>query len=295
VEITSADTAEVEDLVDLICARTPDAARSDVAWMWASPEECPDLQTLVARDDDGTLLGLGRITSPVLLPPTWAVVNATVSRAAEGRGAGGALFRGLLERRRDGIEQLRVTVDATDERALAIARHWGFEDVQTSIESMLDLSDPGRLPAPDPGDGVTLEDVSSYEFADRGAVEAMLLASQTHPEAQQGVVSTLDDLALNTRTAPVAVLARVGGVPAGIVAGAVEEGVLFIAYTGVDPRFRGHGLARLLKQRAHLDGAALGATSTRTNNAEHNGGIRRVNRELGYEVVRSLVRMRRVL
>ncbi|MDO9456605.1 GNAT family N-acetyltransferase [Nocardioides sp.] len=294
VELTEGEPAEVPALVDLICARVPKAPRAEVAWMWSSPAECPDLVTLVARDANGTPLGVGRLTTPVLLPRSWAVINATVARAAEGTGVGAALYAGLLARVRDDVDQLRVTVDADDERSVAIAGHWGFEVVQVSIESELDLV-ATPLPAPAPGDGVVLEDATTFTFADHDAVAAMLLASQTNPEAVAGMVADLDDLRRGGGDAPVAVLARVDGSPAGITVGRVEDARLFIDYTGVDPAFRGHGLALLLKQQAHLDAVALGATSSRTNNAEHNTGIRRVNADLGYQVGRSLARLRRML
>jgi hypothetical protein len=48
---------------------------------------------------------------------------------------------------------------------------------------------------------------------------------------------------------------------------------------------------RLVKQQAHLAAARAGATLSRTNNEEHNAGIRRVNAQLGYTVTSGVYRM----
>ena len=68
-----------------------------------------------------------------------------------------------------------------------------------------------------------------------------------------------------------------------------------MAYTGVDPAFRGRGLARLVKHRAHLEAHAAGATAAYTNNEERNTGIRRLNAELGYVVESGTYRLQRQL
>ena len=92
-----------------------------------------------------------------------------------------------------------------------------------------------------------------------------------------------------------AVLARVNNEPAAIVAGSAIGPDLHIDYTGVDPRFRGHGLAVLVKQQAHLDARAAGATRCLTSNEVDNQGIRRINADLGYQVLHGMYRLRRVL
>ena len=79
--------------------------------------------------------------------------------------------------------------------------------------------------------------------------------------------------------------------PAGITFGGVQSGALHIAYSGVDPAFRGRGIMRVVKERAHIVAARLGATVSRTNNEEHNAGIRRINADLGYVVRSGVYRM----
>ncbi len=104
----------------------------------------------------------------------------------------------------------------------------------------------------------------------------MLLASQTNPEAAIGFVMTLEGFGsmLAAGEQPVCVVARVGDTPAGITFGGVQAGVLSIAYSGVDPAFRGRGIMRVVKERAHVVAARLGATVSNTTNEEHNAGIR---------------------
>ena len=56
--------------------------------------------------------------------------------------------------------------------------------------------------------------------------------------------------------------------------------------------FRGRNLGFLLKQAAHLQAAAAGATRSYTTNEARNAGIRHVNAKLGYQVVAGDYRIR---
>jgi len=146
-----------------------------------------------------------------------------------------------------------------------------------------------------PGD-VTIEDATGLEFADDDAVEAMLVDSQTNPEAvESGIITQLTDLRLEQAELEhqFAVLARVAGVPAAIITGEIQDAILLIHYTGVGQTFRGRNLGFLLKQAAHLQAAAAGATRSYTTNEAANAGIRHVNKKLGYQVVAGDYRIRR--
>ncbi len=92
-------------------------------------------------------------------------------------------------------------------------------------------------------------------------------------------------------------LARVDGVPAAIAFAIVEDGGDSggVGYTGVDPRFRGRGLGRLVKEDVHHRAAAPRHPALGTDNEEHNDGIRRLNAELGYQVTYGVYRMRQLL
>ena len=73
------------------------------------------------------------------------------------------------------------------------------------------------------------------------------------------------------------------------------DGLLYVAYTGVDPAFRGRGLARLVKQQAHLDGARRRREGGvhQQRGAQHRDP--RLNAELGYVVESGTYRLQRQL
>ena len=279
-------------MIEHAVRRNPKGAE-DIGWQLMVPESWPDLVTLRAEDNDGQLLGWGWIATGTHAPPGWTSLWVTVDRNSEDRGVGGRLFRALHERRPASATVLRSYVRDGEPRALEIATRWGFAAEEVAIASELPLTD---LPAASPPPGVTLESSPTLQFDDQAEVEAMLTASQTNPEAAAGHWVTCASLHSSTvGGTPIAVLARVDGVPAALASGTASDGFLYVAYTGVDPAFRGRGLAMLVKQQAHLDAAAAGARLSRTENEEHNAGIRRVNRELGYRVLYGTHRLRQDL
>lgn len=292
-EIRAPGPTSYEPLVRLRMERLPRQRRPQAEWPFVHAAEMPHFVTRAAYVD-GRLVGWGSTIRGSWFPPSIALVNVTVARDHEGRGAGGALFRELLTTVPDGTTTLGTAVDDADPTSLEIAKGWGFEVTQHGIESELELTD---LPEPSAPDGVTFEDVSSLEFPDEEAVEEMLRDSQTNPEAAEGFVSTLADyrrVAAKVQV-EVAALARVDGAPAAIIVGEVEEGVLGIGYTGVGRAYRGRGLALGLKRYAHRLAAAAGATVCHTMNEEANVGIRHVNAQLGYRITGGMYRMRRPL
>lgn len=237
---------------------------------------------LVAHGADGALVGWALLSNRPVLPPDCRLVSIFVQRSQEGLGLGSSLRSALRERLDDHVTQLRAAVADSDERSLAVARHWGFEVELHSIISALPLL--VALPQPDPPPGVTLENCSGMRFADEPAVEQMLRVSQTNPEAGRGVRMTLTGLRAMAGAdgQAVAVLARVDGRPAAITFGVASGSEVHLVYTGVDPAYRGRGLGRLVKCLVHLEAQAVGATECRTDNEEHNAGIRHVNASLGY-------------
>jgi hypothetical protein len=180
-----------------------------------------------------------------------------------------------------------------DARSVAIAEHWGFDMLQRSFTSRLDLA---HASAPAPPDGVTLGASTGLDLPDLAAVDAMLDASQTNPERAHSGAFDLDGLRAMVAQdeTPILVLARVDGAPAALSFGAVAGDLAYVAFTGVDPVFRGRGLARLAKQAFHVEAGGLGARWVDTENEEGNVGIRRINAELGYHVLFGVLRMRRL-
>jgi GNAT superfamily N-acetyltransferase len=234
------------------------------------------------------LLGFAALVERDGLPPGHRMARLYVDRGAEDRGVGSALAAGLRGSIDPGATVVRTRVCDDDPRSLAVARHWGLEVEQHSLVSSTPLADQPEVTAPP---GVRLEACPGLTPRDQRAVEAMLLASQTNPEAQRGLRFTLGGLrrVAGADEVPVAVLARVDGRPAALCVGAVAGDVLRISWTGVGPIYRGRGLGRLVKQEAHRLAAAAGATRAVTENEEHNTGIRRVNASLGYRVEHGLL------
>ncbi|WP_020144323.1 GNAT family N-acetyltransferase [Terracoccus sp. 273MFTsu3.1] len=292
ITVALASPAAHAEVIELASARLQHLTRAEVAWPFESPEVFTHLVVAVARDDDEHLLGIGLSLRPTFAPPDRSMLRVVVARDHEGRGVGSALRRFLLPHVPDTTRRLGGGVYDDEPRSLEIVRHWGFGVEEHAIDSALDLVEhPPEAPVVPAG--VVLEEVPDLDFDDEGAVETMLRASQTNPEAAVGFVMTLEKFRAMTTSGetPICVVARVDGTPAGISYGTVSSGELFIAYSGIDPAFRGRSLMRLVKQQAHVAAASAGATKARTNNEEHNAGIRRINAELGYVVQSGVYRL----
>ncbi|MGW5237931.1 GNAT family N-acetyltransferase [Monashia sp. NPDC004114] len=280
----------IDEVVDLTVARLPHLSAVEARWVFEAGANIEDRTVIEALDPHDKLVGVAVTAHPVFAPAGRSFLRVVVSADHEGHGLGSALRSAALEHVPPGTTMLVSGVYDDEPRSLDVARHWGFTTDEHAIESELSLVD---LPQPDLPQGVTLHEAPDFDFDDREAVDAMLLRSQTNPEAEQGWVFDLAKLAsfVGEKEAPVCVLARVDGVPAGITTGSVAEGVLTIGYSGIDPQLRGRGLMRLVKQQAHLVAARAGATVSRTHNEELNTGIRHVNAQLGYVVTSGVFRM----
>lgn len=291
VTVRPLDVGRVAEAVEVVCARLPKLPRGEAVMPFESPEIFPLLVRHAAHDEHDHIVGVGLLQRPGFAPPDRCGLRVIVAEAVEGSGVGSSLRASLLPLVPPTITRLGTGVFDDDERSLAVARHWGFEIEKHGMESSLDLTGlapPSALPP-----AVTLDEAPDLEFADRDAVEHMLRASQTNPEAALGFVMSLEAFGamLTADEQPVCVVARVDGVPAGITFGGVQSGALSIAYSGVDPAYRGRGIMRAIKERAHLVAARLGATVSNTTNEEQNVGIRRINADLGYVVRSGIYRM----
>lgn len=169
--------------------------------------------------------------------------------------------------------------------SLEVARHWGFEVLQVSVQSQLDLSTVADVSLPD---DVTIDTSDGLLFDDEAAVEKMLDASQTNPERDQNGPMTLAYLRSmvteDSESRPLGLVLRVAGEPAGICYGLLNGVEAHVFYTGIDPAYRGRGLAVLAKQAFHREAARRGARVATTENEQHNTGIRHVNELLGYRI-----------
>lgn len=271
-----------EQVIEMVLRRCPHYDRSLVA----GPLEIPGLTDhdtwLVALDDAGELAAAGVQFHLVGTPEGRFVHVVVVEESRLGAGVGGRLHAALLERL-PGHAGVLTSVVSDSGTSLEVARHWGFEVLQVSIQSRLDLATVPEAPLPD---DVTLEVSGALRFDDEPAVEKMLDASQTNPERAQNGPMTLSYLRGMTtelsETRPLGLLLRVAGEPAAICYGLLNGAEVHVFYTGVDPAYRGRGLAVLAKQALHREARRAGARAATTENEQHNTGIRHVNEQLGY-------------
>ncbi|MEZ5091798.1 GNAT family N-acetyltransferase [Nocardioides sp.] len=277
-----------DDYVAFASARRP---RVDLGVLRTSadPESVHEL-VLLAGEVDGETVAAGMSGRFPGMPATRRYVDVTSRHS--GRGWGGLMHHELLAGLPDEVEEQVGSVQDDDPAALAVAGHWGYQVSQHSLTVELDLSGAAEPEVPP---GVTLLACDDLRFDDEDAVEAMLLASQTNPEFELGLVLTLDRLRSNVATGqrPVAVLARLDGRPAALAYAIADGDHMHVVYTGVDREMRGHGLAMLTKRLLHARAATLGIRTAITDNEEGNLGIRRVNEELGYRHTRGEYWLRR--
>lgn len=241
-----------------------------------------DLYGAYVAIEGNELIGWSALAHRRAMPTGWRGLRLYVDRAHEDKGVGCALRSAALGHLDDEATEIRTFIFDDDERSLSIARSWDLEILQHSITSRLDLE---GATAPDPPPGIALEACGDLRFDDAEAVQACLTVSQTNPEAETGLDVDLAMLLgfVGTNETPIGSLARLDGRPVALTHGGVADSQLFLSYTGVDPAFRGRGLAKLVKQHAHVQARAAGAVSVLTENEEHNAGIRHVNATLGYQ------------
>ena len=99
-------------------------------------------ERLVAVDDSGRVVGGGRLQhSPWQFSPTSYGFDAQVDPEWQRRGVGSALYEALLEtaRRRD-AKLIRADAKESKPESLAFLEHRGFEEIQRSWESRLDVN-----------------------------------------------------------------------------------------------------------------------------------------------------------
>lgn len=284
--------------------KPPSSSYAELIDVWR--DRCPELDEFSARtlelphlwrqfhvravtDGDG-LAGWGFAGDPTFAPGGWWMVHVVTAPRAARQGVASAIYRTLRGIEPDGTVRVIAHVADTDDVAFEVATHWGFVQHMHAINFVLDLVD---LPTPVMPTDVSIDDVPLLDVPDPEAVDAMLHASQTNPEAamagpmdlahQQGEAAGFD--------IPTAHVLRVDGEPAGVCQGEITDSVLQILYTGIDPAHRGRGLARVLKQHAHRYGANLGATVCQTNNEASNAGILHVNESLGFRRVNGTRRL----
>jgi GNAT superfamily N-acetyltransferase len=237
----------------------------------------PWLYRAVAVERGRRLGFAGVMSSPGDSPDTTLVL---VEPDVRGRGVGRELMAGVVAQ--FGCRPLALVMPDQDERACSVALHWGFQTRSHSIESSLDLSK--GAPPPTLRDDVTVRIVHDRDLDASGLdVDPLLLASSTHPEAiELGWIMLRKDFAAMFPNL-LWVVAEVDGVPAAVSCADPQDGEDWcVCYTGVDPAYRGMGLARTVKEHLHWWAASQGAARLLTDNEERNVPIRMLNEEMGF-------------
>ena len=188
VEITAARLPEdADEITSFVTSLSPLTDRAILRSTLVA-ETAAFLRVLVARGSGRALAGVAVGRAGSNLPAGALLVIVWVSPDSRGHGVGSRLYAGLLADLPDDLTRLAAGVFDDDEPSLAVARHWGFEPVGLSITTAVDVSE---ALAPAPVEGLTLEARDDLRFEDEEAVEAMLLASQTNPEFDLGLVLSL--------------------------------------------------------------------------------------------------------
>lgn len=292
-DLRLADVKDHQDVLALMVRELPHLQPSELGPVLSDRELAPFCTTLVA-EEESSLVGCAVLFQLTIDPPERCVAAVVVTAACRGSGIGHALHTALEAAAPTGTTEVRSRVYDDDARSLAVAEHWGYRRDEHEIFSRLDLGD---IAAPDLPEGVTVTTHHDFRPPDAAAVDQMLDASQTNPERETLGVFDLGRLqaAVAKDETPLLVVTRFHDAPVALSTLTVTGDLAYVGYTGVDPAFRGRGLAKLTKQAIHAEARAAGARVCMTTNEEHNLGIRRINAEMGYRVDHGFWRIAKTL
>lgn len=227
--------------------------------------------------------------------PPWADAGITfarvcVDRDRAGAGVGSRVWAAVRAGIGNGNGKTVIAiVSDRDDRALAIAEHWGFSQFQHAIQSAVTLRErasPGALPA-----GFSFELIDDVRGHERADLEALLAEADTSPES--AVIGTSHLAGFAASAHPVlALIAHGPDRPAGGIFVTGDGDDADVLLTAVHPRHRRHGLARALKKQLHREAFDRGFRRLITTNEAANIAIRALNHELGYERLRGTRRLR---
>lgn len=246
---------------------------------------------LVAVQQD-VVVGAANLTMEPFFPGTASALVA-VGVAARGQGVGTRLADMLADRFARATEVKAATCAIRDDlsRGRQFAEKYGFAVTNHSVSLRLDLSDPddelaGRAERTAEAAGVLTR--TADVDADRATIVDCVRRSMIGLPVPFGEDQVFDP-ELDNQLIPagsIVVLAqpidRPGHVCAVTILAPEADGESWhIGYTGVDPGYRGRGVAAAVKTASLLDAYRAGVRSVTTVNDESNGAILQLNQKLG--------------
>ncbi|NMO52383.1 GNAT family N-acetyltransferase [Actinoplanes sp. TBRC 11911] len=246
----------------------------------------PDaLSYVVVAARDGDIVGAGKITNEPAFPGT-----ASVAVAAVLPGVGDRLMDRIVARLTEIRGATRATMALRDDVAEGrrLAERYGFTLANHDIGLRLALPGPESALATS-AQAAAAEARVLVRVAEPASEEATIMAAVARGLVGLlvpfGADQSLDPAATRALIPPNAVilLAFTPLAVCGVMVVAPQTGSdeWHIEFTGVDPDFRGRGVATALKTEAHLEAFRAGARAITTVNDEANTAIVRLNRKLG--------------
>jgi ribosomal protein S18 acetylase RimI-like enzyme len=234
-------------------------------------------------------------------------IELAVDASAAGRGVGSALLRAATAAAaQHGATRLRAEANAGDSRGIAFAHRRGYVETRRSIRSVLDLRtfEEGALAsavARVRAGGIELLSLAQVEDGDTvlHALYAINRIAGVDDPASDGTFPSFE----TWRSAVVGsvgfqrdgqFVAAVGGRFVGLAVVSVQDDRTASSdIAGVDPAYRGRGIATALKLLTLRHAQAAGATRIETENDERNVAMLALNRKLGYRPVSGYVVLER--
>jgi ribosomal protein S18 acetylase RimI-like enzyme len=297
VEIREAIEADEASLLKLWNLGEPEAMTLEY---WRSVLEVRGVEGFplrVAGVEDGSVVAFGMLMVPPSAAPGWVQAVVKVEPDRRGAGLGEELWRFLLA---DPVAaaspMLTGSVRDDDPRSRTWAEERGFVFWAHRFQSVLDVVGFDASPFASATSAVESSGIrlcSVADIASRSDVldsyfELYRRAVLTTPDNDQGVEPTRDEfdrfyLDPSQHPPQATQLAldddRVVAMSSLQLRG---PGFVYTSMSGVDPEYRGRGLATAVKVRSVAAARELGATRMGTNNLSINAPILAVNDKMGY-------------
>lgn len=243
-----------------------------------------------AVDETGRMVGYGDAWRAPWGPPGEMICSAVVDPAHRGRGIGRMLLDQVEATAREkGAAHIKAALKDVNPAALVCVTKRGYTIDRHLFQSTLDPAAFDTAPY-----ATAVAGIRFFTLADEPgeATERKLYELERHSQRDNpgspGELMPYDQWRLwtldSTRVLPhLFIFAADGDRLVGTTyMHTLEGGGLHTMYTGVDPAYRGKGIAQALKVRAVEAARKHGAPYMRTDNDSQNGPMLAINRKMGY-------------